>query len=73
MGWGDVVASRELEERCSALLGFVAKTAGFGADSLNSAGCKPRRHGKTLGVTHAALRVPAQAAGDQPGLTGQGE
>lgn len=67
------MVSGEPEERRSALLGFAARTAGFGADSLNRAGCGPRSHGKTLRVTHAALGVPAQPAGDQPGLVGQGE
>ena len=70
---GDAVVSGEAEERHSALLGFVARTVGFGADSLNGAGCKPRSHGKILRVTRAAFGVPAQPAGDQPELVGQGE
>lgn len=70
---GDVAVSGEAEKRPSAFLRFVAWTAVFGADSLNSDGCKPRSHGKTLRVTRAALGVPAQPAGDRPGLIGQGE
>lgn len=58
---GDLVVSGELEGRHSALLGFVARIAGFRADSPNRAGCKPRGHGKTLWITHATIG-PASSA-----------
>lgn len=65
--------SQELERRRWVLLGFVARIAGFRPDSPSRAGCKPRGHRKTLGSYTRPLAMPAQPAGDQPGLAGQGE
>lgn len=54
--------SGEPEERRSALLGFAARTAGFGADSLNRAGCRPRSHG-SQGHTRCPWRASSACWG----------